>query len=218
VLLGALSEAVSVLVILLVGRLLTGSAGSVLVPVSLVLGGTVAGVLMVRSLGARWPEPVGASAVAGVGLLILITLVMPGASPVVVGQYPGAWRDQALGAALFIAAGGAGMFVLPLTDASVRRAGAAPAPARVAATAVGLLALAAIILLLWTRGAGPGLAYVVLGVLAIGGVGGLIAVGLGMGLTMLKRVRAGAWIGSLGLLTGLLALVVWLAAGRPWFP
>jgi hypothetical protein len=223
VLLGALVESVCVLGTVLVGTLLTGSTGAVLVPASLVpaslvLGGAVAGVLMVRSLGARWPEPVWSSIVAGIGLLILITVAMPGASPVVVGQYPGAWRDQALGAFLFLAAGGAGMFLLPLAEPRVRRTGPAPAPARVAQAAVALLVLTATAMLLWARAAGPGWSYVALGVLAIGGIGGLIAIALGMGLTMLTQVKAGAWVGGLGLIAGLLALTVWLAAGRPWFP
>ena len=215
---GALVTAGCVLATLLAGRATGGAGGLILLPASLVLGGAIAGYVMVRSLGARWPEPVLASLTSTVGLIALFAAAMPEYSPFGGGAYPGASRDQLVGVLTMVAAGGIGSFAVPLADPGVRRTGPAPTLWKVAAIAAALVVALLIAQVVLQTGSGQAWSYLALGVFAGGAVFGAVAAGLGMVLTLLGFVRAGAWSGGLGLVTAVLSLIVWLAAGSPWFP
>lgn len=215
---GALQIAACQLVLLMLLRLLSGGGGLIALPAALVVGGAI-GTLLMQRTGAVWPEPARASVLATLGQMALFAALLPEYSPLGGGVYPGAWRDRLLGILTMLAAGGAGTFIMPLLP----RGGGEALAVHVRLRTTGMAALAAILVsaaiqALLVPGAGGGIGTLALGVLVIGGLGGLGFAGLGLLLTLAGAQRSGAWAGGFGLLAGALSVVVWIAAGQPWFP
>jgi len=220
VLYGAFLMAAVTLLILLSLRVLFGRPREVfLLPVSFVLGTAIGGAGLMRRRGAFWPEPVYAGLVSSFVVLLVLQLAFPGLGPLGDGSYPGALRDQARSVLAYFVIGGAGAFVLPLFDPAVRRAGPTPTPWKVClAGAVAVALVVAVELVAARAWGGFRYSFFGLGVLAGGGIGGIIAAGLGLLLTLVGAHDMGAWTGALGLFTAAFAVLVWIFTGMRWFP
>ena len=207
-----------VLLLLLAGRMLDTDSGLLLLPVSMIAGTGMAGILATRRLGARWPEQLAASLVATMALIAVTAVALPELSPFGGGSYPGAELDQGLAVLTFLAAGTLGSFALPLTEPAVRARGASPAVWKVVVAALAVVVLLALMQVLVLPGGSGGIGSIALVVLAVGSGLGLAAGGIGTALTLAGLPATGAWIGSLGLLTVLISALTWVVGGSPWFP
>ncbi|MBI2874767.1 MAG: hypothetical protein HYY09_06735 [Firmicutes bacterium] len=113
--------------------------------------------------------------------------------------------------------GGAGIFILPLVDPVVRRRGPAPSVRKVARMALFIT----VVLAGWdflTLAPSEFSGYFGLKILVVGGVISAAMVGIGLTLILAGLASSASQVGGLGLYLGAVSALVWILAGRPWFP
>lgn len=176
------------------------------------------GALLVRWPGLSWRQLVAAVLLACLAVALAAGRILP-AYGLDLGTYPGVLADQVRQVVVATIVVSCGVFVLPLIDQRTRRKGPAPRRRLVALATVAVTGL--LVLIEWAgvaRWGGFGHGTFGLGTLAAGSIVGVILVGSGLLLTIVGRVRQGAWLGALGVGVGCAAILVWLAAGAKWYP
>ena len=184
----------------------------------LIVPAFLAGAALGAALGLRWSRASWPAAVWGSllsALVVLIYLWFFGGefSPGIPGDYPGAIWDGIRSALVYLVIVTAGIFLLPLFDTYVRRQGPAPTRWKVTVAALALALVAAAVDLFFMGQGQFGLVTLV-----IGSAAALLLAGLALLLSVVRVPVAGAWAGGLGLLSWFFVLILWTAAGFPWFP
>lgn len=212
---GALTAAAGLAALTVLPSALAGaSPGAVLLalPAGLLTATAAGGAVAVRR-GLAWPDVAAGALLGSTAACVATWLLVPGAGPAALGDYPGALRAALLQGLIVVVTGAAGIFALPLLDPRVRRSGPAPDRRKLLA----LSAAAALVLLGLDILRAPG-GYVGLFTLAAGSVAAAALAAGGLLLSLARRPALGAAAGGLALLLWAAVSVLWLAAGAPWFP